>query len=352
MKEANWNIEEIDEDAYCRFLSIAANSTIFHSLKWLKIIREGFNIGIRLLGFYQNGQMRAICPIEFQGPLVFRLSGSPLPRLFTPYQGILWHPEVGEDEKVASICLLGRYLRSSYFRMQWEPCGVSEAVFDSFEKAYTPTLDLKVGEESIFNGMKGETRNQVRQAAKRGIQVKFVQEGGDWINDYLRLSVSTYKRQGLKSPMREAFLRALFQIKDGSKDDIEECVSSVQPLGVGAMAVLALVDGKVVGASLIIYDRKTAYYLDNVSLREYQRYRANNAMMWEIIRWATHSGFTRYDLVGANYPSIAAFKFGFGAVRESFPVYVSFNKLGRAMYGASALVKGFRKRVLRGLKKE
>lgn len=341
-------IEEIDRDTYRNFLADSTGATIFHSLEWLKIIQEGFGIGVRLYGVWKGGRLHAVCPVEYQGPRFFPICGSPLPKLFTPYQGLVWDSNMESEERMASIRGLVKRVHAQYFRMQWQPQDSDDASYAPFDKAYTPILDLTVGEECLFKGMKGETRNQVRQAARRGVVVEFEYQNGDWVDDYIRMSISTYERQGLSTPMRKAFLKVLFKAIGGIRleDWSQERPGAVHP-GMGVNAVLALVGNKIIAASLVLFGKDTVYYLDNVSFREYQHYRANNAIMWAIIQRAANSGFVKYDLVGANVPSIAAFKFGFGAVRASFPVVTEFRGLGRLAYKVLRSVRSLREDVHR-----
>lgn len=63
------------------------------------------------------------------------------------------------------------------------------------------------------------------------------------------------------------------------------------------------------------------YFLDGASLREYQKLRANNLIQWHIISWAASNGLRTYDMVGANIPSIARFKRGFGGIEVQYPYF-------------------------------
>lgn len=329
-------VREIDPQTYNDFLAHSSGVTVFHSLEWLRIVQRGFNVDVKLMGVSgEDGQLCAVCPLEYKGPAFFRIWGSPLPRTFTPYQGIVWLSGLDQSVKISTIQAVVKQIRAPYLRIEWEPHACDGLTYEALKQACTPIIDLTVGEDELLRRMKGETRNQIRQAFRRGVEVTFVQEEGDWIHEYMKLSESTYRRQGLESPMKVTFLKALFA-RDwvrplARRDSLSEgrCQSG------RAIAVLASVNGEIIAASLIVLDTDTVYYLDNVSLREHQKYRANNAIMWSIIQWAARAGFRTYDLVGANVPSIAAFKFGFGAVRESYSVLTSLNTLGSLAYSIS-----------------
>lgn len=332
-------INEIDPQIYNDFLSHSSDVTMFHSLDWLKIMEQGFDVHIKLIGVLgEDGQLCAVCPLEYKGPAFFRICGSPLPRTFTPYQGIVWSSGADPLVKTATIQAVVKQIHAPYLRIEWAPHACEGLTHEALKQAYTPIIDLTIGEDELLRRMKGETRNQVRQAFRRGVEITFVQEEGDWIDEYMKLSDSTYRRQGLDSPMKVAFLKVLFaRDREGWARPLvkRDPLSKGQYQSGRAMAVLASVNGEIIAAALVVFDMDTVYYLDNVSLYERHNYRANNAIMWSVMQWAARAGFRTYDLVGANIPSIAAFKFGFGAVRESYPVLTSLNTLGSLAYHAS-----------------
>lgn len=316
-------VKEIDVATYARFLQAQGSAaTPFHSAYWINSVQDGFRVRTRLLGVFDKDSLFAVCPFSDRrlGPV--HLIGSPLPRTFTPYQGAVWSPDTTDSLRLQSLASLVKYLSSPYVRMQWSPW-VTPIEQARMIPAYTPIINLELGGEELFRKMKADTRNQVRQAFRRGVEIRQVAELGEWVDDYLSLSGLTYERQGLATSMTSKFLETLFS---GTKDATGRQNAS-------AVVFLASAAQKVIAASLAIYDKDTAYFVDNVSDRRFQSYRPNNALVWSMIEWATQSNIKRLDLVGANVPSIAAFKLGFGAERCSFPTYTHYSRLGFLLYG-------------------
>ena len=66
-------------------------ATLFHTREWLEILKEGFPwTKVKLYALIdKHGKPLGLVPVEFARKLTFLLAGSPLPGLFTPYQGPL-----------------------------------------------------------------------------------------------------------------------------------------------------------------------------------------------------------------------------------------------------------------------
>jgi len=96
---------------------------------------------------------------------------------------------------------------------------------------------------------------------------------------------------------------------------------------------LAKCEGKAVAGGIFPIYADTTYFLDGASLREYQSLRANNLIQWHLISWASVSGLRTYDMVGANIPSIAHFKHGFGGAEAEYSYFqMSRGLLGKTGY--------------------
>lgn len=301
-----------------------------HSSDCLEAAQVGFGVKIQLCGVTrETGGLCAVCRLDRRGSALFSISGQPLPRLLTTYQGPVWLPETDENLKANTVDALYRQARASYLRLRWCPVTGFPADSHGFEWAQTATLDLSVGGDLLLKGMKGETRIQGRQGCERGTKGRFTWKTGKWCQKYGQLSQRTYARQGLCPALTPGFLCVPFAASSRHS-------GALTTLNWGGAGVLAA-EGRIVAAALIIFDGMTIYYLDNVSGRQYQQYRANNVIVWEIVRWGVKFGYMTVYLVGADIPSIAAFKLGFGAHAEAYPTLTRLTWVGRAA------LDGFRK---------
>jgi len=337
-------IREIQLDTYEAFVSQLSTATPFHSISWLRVLEEGFPVSISTVGLYsRDGQLSGVCPVTFRrvmGPI--RIAGSPLPQTFTPYQGLLTVSQIPNHERYDVMREIYSSLKVPYAFSKWLPYEACDESCIGQGCSYTAVIDTSRSEQCLLAGMKGSTRNQVVQAQKRGARVEYVDVIGSWIDDYIRLSDLTYARQGLKSPMRRSFIEALFRcsMAKGPSHCTDDSNGSFptaprQLLGtVGWRAFAALVLDKtdVVSAGIFVFDDTSIYWLDGVSDRSRQALRPNNAMIWQVMSWASNSGFTKIDLVGANMPGIAEFKMGFGAERKRVCGATHMSRVGEIMY--------------------
>jgi serine/alanine adding enzyme len=90
-----------------------------------------------------------------------------------------------------------------------------------------------------------------------------------------------------------------------------------------ARAVLAEHDGRVIAATLYLYDDDDAYSYLGGADHEYQRLRPTNAVVHDMILWARERGIKRLILGGGYGPDdgILRFKASFSPLRREFRVY-------------------------------
>lgn len=301
-------LQEITLDNWTELSSGFQEKTIFHSYEWFQILKEGFpNLEIKLYAIIDNERkIIGLLPIECAriGPL--KLGGSPLPRYFTPYQGPLLMSYSDNCSKMFEEMadLVFRKLKVHYFTLSFPPHNHAEvharqASHQLWETKKTLLLDLSVGVDKLWKGLKSETRNEVRQAERRGVEIIEAHTLDEWLGDYYLMHRSVYSRQGVKSPGNPCFYRALWNWLY-SKGQLKVALAKHQ--------------SKLIAGGIFLIYKDTIYFLDGASFREHQKLRGNNLIQWNVISWAASSGLCLYDMVGANIPTIAHFKRGFGAV--------------------------------------
>jgi len=247
-----------------------------------------------------------LIPLELARRGPFKVSGSPLPGLFTPYQGpILCEASRNKLNEVIRAAV--EISKAHYFAASLPPTNSEIPGSDGFvnwEPRRTFVIDLSLGREQLWKNLKVETRNQVRQAQRRGVEIYEPETLNDWLEDYYMMHKAVYARQKMKPPAKLSFYQALWEnfYKRGQ-----------------LKVILARISGKTIAGGIFVIYEDIIYFLDGASLREYQQFRANNLIQWYIISWATTIGLHYYDMVGANIPSIAHFKRGFGGTEIEYP---------------------------------
>jgi len=295
----------------------------FHTCEWLKILEEGFpNIKIKLYSVLdEQNRTIGLLPVEYAQRGPFKLGGSPLPGLFTPYQGPLLLES--SDTVLKEVPgLAAETLKTHYFALSFPPDRRSETLLSegssNWEPKKTFLLDVTLGAEQLWKNLKAETRNQVRQAERHGVEIYEPKALDDWLTDYYAMHETVYSRQRMKAPAKPVVYRALWR-----------SLHSEGQLKV----ILAKHKGKTIAGGIFPVYKDTIYFLDGASFREQQKLRGNNLIQWHIISWAASEGLRVYDMVGANIPSIAHFKSGFGGAEVEYPYFqVTHGLLGKIGY--------------------
>lgn len=316
-------LREIGIEEWAELVEEHPRATLFHTREWLQVLRDGFSrIEMRLYIIVdEENRPIGLLPMEFTQKAPFKLGGSPLPGLFTPYQGplLLDVPEVPVEEVLG---LVVEILKPHYFALSLSPDMRNSVPTDrasaNWELRKTIIVNLTVGPEKLWKSFKAETRNQVRQAERRGVEIYEPKSLDDWVQDYYAMHEAVYLRQKMKPPAKPAFYQALWENLH-SKGQLK--------------VILARHEGKTIAGGIFPIYKDTMYFLDGASFREYSKLRANNLIQWYIIRWAAVEGLRIYDMVGANIPSIAHFKRDFGGTEvEHSYFHMSKGLLGKVGY--------------------
>lgn len=316
-------LKEITFEEWAERIKNYHNLNFFHTCEWFNVLRDSFShVEIKLYAILdEQSRIIGLLPLEFTRKGPFKLCGSPLPGLFTPYQGplLLEAHYIGLE----GVLRLAVQLFRPHFFMLSLPPDKRKALLvckgsANWEVKKTFLIDLTLGREQLWKKLAPETRNQVRQAERHGVEIYEPKSLRDWIEDYYAMHVAVYARQGLKPPAKPAFYYALWHHLY-EKGQLK--------------VVLAKHEDKVIAGGIFPIYNDTIYFLDGASFREYQKLRANNLIQWYIISWATSEGLSFYDMVGANIPSIAHFKKGFGGVEVEYPYFhMTYGLLGKIGY--------------------
>jgi len=313
-------LEEVGIEEWTERTKGYPRASLFHTREWLKILKDGFpRIEIKLYAVLDEKNMAiGLLPIEVTQKGPFKVGGSPLPGLFTPYQGPLL---LNFSESVLGdmLKLITQLVKPRYFALSLPSDGdARKLVALGWELKKTIVVNLSLGSEQLWKNFKAETRNQVRQAERQGVEIYEPKALDDWLADYYAMHKAVYSRQGMKAPAKPAFYQALW-------DNLYE----KRQLKV----ILAKHEGKTVAGGIFPIYKDTIYFLDGASSREHQKLRSNNLIQWHIISWAASEGLRLYDMVGANIPSIAHFKRGFGGTEVEYLYFqMSCGLLGKVGY--------------------
>jgi lipid II:glycine glycyltransferase (peptidoglycan interpeptide bridge formation enzyme) len=168
------------------------------------------------------------------------------------------------------------------------------------------TLDLTVGELTLFSGLRDSTRRNIRKAEKEGVEVT-VFDTMDAMAAFCELNQITRKQHGLP-PQPFSFFSAVH----------DHVVSK----GFGFVSLASYQGRHVAGAVFFHFGRK-ALYKYGASAPEHQQVRANNLAMWKAIERLSKRGFESlcFGRTDMGHDGLRQFKAGWAAQEDTINYY-------------------------------
>ena len=262
------------------------NSTIFHSPEFIDIQREVFDFDIYVLI-----SEKCIFPIFKNKVGIFTIYGSPLPEIGSFYGGPVCTNRFNYLDilKNLKFGFLGGLFSTFFLKT---PCDVEPSFPENYEwepvKNYI--LDMQDDIEDLWKNLNKKTRNAIRKAERSGVIVKI--RGVEYLSEYTSMVEEVIKRRP-HTPIPYKMMQRVIE-KDIGRLFIAYC------------------RGKPAAGGIFLTFKDTVTYWSGASFNEFRKYQPSNLLHWEVIKWAVEEGYKYYDLGGAEIPSIARFKRGWG----------------------------------------
>ncbi|MBI2505511.1 MAG: GNAT family N-acetyltransferase [Candidatus Latescibacteria bacterium] len=307
-----------DPQAWDEFVRRAAGGTVFSTWAWLQCAQQATGQAFRCLGCYRNGQLVAgLSGVEAQRAGLRRLATPVL----TPHGGLLLAPIAGkgpakaESEWHRAVELLIAHLRQEYhhWALVHAPAvgDMRPFTWAGWEVRVRYTYQMELGNrEGLWERLERRTRTVIRKAEGSGFRVQPTEDLDLFRQQYERL----YARQGGRMPVgagvAQGFAEAACQagLAHGLKVESPE--------------------GQVAAVVIFVRGFEGHYAWVAGADPELNHTGATSLLYWKYFE--QEQG--RFDFVGANIPSIAFFKRGFGG--ELVPYFA---------------VEGFRDTLVKGL---
>jgi lipid II:glycine glycyltransferase (peptidoglycan interpeptide bridge formation enzyme) len=139
-------------------------------------------------------------------------------------------------------------------------------------------IDLTEPEEMLWDNLHSKHRNVIRNAAKKGVEVR---SGLEYLNSAYELIRDTLKRSKLGFMGLETFRRFVLGLNENVKIFIADYRGTAQ------------------GCAILPFSNYCAYYLYGGSTSK-PLSGATNLLQWEAIRMFQNLGVKRYDFVGVR----------------------------------------------------
>lgn len=296
-------IKEIDhQTVWDDFVTSGEDYTFLQSWNWGEFNRKRGEQAWRL-GLYDNAKLIGTCQ-------VLSVTARRGKFLFVP------HGTVINESLVQYIVRLAKQNGYAFIRFSpWlEKTDKNSELFKKLGFRDAPTImhseetwivPIAKSEEEILAAMRKTHRNLIKRAQRDGVEIVFA-KGVEDIKRLHKLQMSAVERHKFV-PFSQKYLEEEFAIF--SKDD--QC-----------QLFLGKFDGAILGAALIIFYGKFAYYLQSGSERT--NVPVNYLLQWEVIREAKRRGCELYNLWGisaenrGNEGGLLMFKSGFGGFQKDY----------------------------------
>jgi hypothetical protein len=320
-------LQELDSSLLHRWNELIdrfEQATVFHTMEWLTMLTDVLRVEFRPYGLFGGEEIIGVFPVFFTKKAMFHICASPLSGWTTPYLGPLIDP-----------CRLGEVIAEFSEFLRKKGADYSEIVFSRWvdtepleqfgftcEERTTYILDLLDSEEAMWDRLDGGCRRAIRKGMKSGLEVVDGDLTGE-IDRYYEMVIDVYEKSNRPPPMPKRFYETL--------------VSHLN----GRLKVLFVRhNGRTIAGGIFPWYRETIYYIDGASDTRSLDLRPNNLLQWELIRWASQNGLKVYDMIGADIPSIARFKAGFGprlvGYTYAYRSTTTIASLGRMVYKKGA----------------
>jgi hypothetical protein len=328
---ANLETAEIGDNLlWDAFVAESPQGSVFSSSAWMRAAAAAQGGRPVLLGVLENGKpVAGTAFVEVvRGPL--RKATSPV---LTPYGGMMYGPYTGkrpsEAESFHHACaeVLIDHLRKRYSSifLVHDPnfTDVRPFVWKGFctSVRYTYIMDL-----SDLDHLWDLVERRVRTVIRNGESVLAL-DGPLGIKEFGELYERTYRDRGNTPPIARSI--------------VERMIEPLLAEGIAEMRTVRDVEGSPIAAMVFAFDRRTVYALVSGTIPARNPSGASSLLFWDAAK--RHAGTrAQLDLVGANIPSIAFFKKGFGgalapyycterysspAVRAAFSLYHRMHKV-------------------------
>ncbi len=284
--------------------------TIFHSSCWLKVLKYSYKYRPLAFLLIKESKPIAIIPVMEIESCFTGMRGVALP--FSDYCPPLFDATIENVEGIVRRILeYGREAGWKYFELRG---GYQFGSMTHSQRFMHHVLILKGNEQEIFAKFRDNTKRNIRKSIKEKIEIQFTISSAA-LKKFYQLHCLTRKHHSLP-PQPFSFFKNIqkyvFQTNSGH-------------------IIQALHKKRVIASSIYFHFGKSAIYKYGASDPAYLKYRPNNRVMWEAIKWYIYNGYESFSF-GRTDPTnlgLIRFKNGWGAQKEIIDYY-RFNLVTKA----------------------
>lgn len=302
-----YKTKKISINEYLSLVEKNEYRSLYHNEAWLKTVHKGFGIDVYAVATENdNGDLVSLMPIMAMKKLIINFVGSPLRGMYTEFMGPFFLEDVSNEIKKAVVSSQHEYLKKnggSYVSWGVKSGDKHEYLTELNSKGYeyvpkkTLVIDLRIGEEAVWNNFKGRARNMIRKSEKNGVVTRIIEPQYIDMENYYKMLLETFKKQGLQPPHPLSFFKSI-------------CDFLVP--GDNVLVIFAEREDRLVAGGIFLCSKDRMMYLSGAANNEGLKFAASSLIQWEAIKKALKLGVKEYDLGGVGVSKIDKFKESFG----------------------------------------
>lgn len=302
------------------------DNSFFHTSNWARVLSESYNYNPVYFVTMNEKSLSHLIPIMEIKSFITGNRAVSLP--FSDYCEPFF-PDGCQLQDVMSVLLeWGVKSEWKYVEIRGGANHCNE--LPSSKSYYSHILDISRDEESIFSSFSNSNKRNIRNAVKRGVEIR-VSNSLESIKTFYGLNCGTRKKHGLP-PQPFSFFYNIFNY--------------VISKNYGIVVLADYGDQTIAGAVYFNFDKK-AIFKYGASDNKHQHLRANNLVMWEAIKYYCNRdyeqlSFGRTDL---NHNGLRQFKSGWGA-EENIINYYTLDIQKEAFIQAKPVMTKYRNNIL------
>jgi CelD/BcsL family acetyltransferase involved in cellulose biosynthesis len=277
-------LTERDDPKLTDFLVSTPGATIYHTPEWRNAVTSTYAYEPHYLAYMDGGRIKAVLPLMLVRSW---LTGTRLVSLpFANVSGPLgsrecFGPLIEEAIRIAD----GAKAKTLEMRTQADLNDIDDDRFTRVSYFVTSIVPLDSDPDVVWERLKGDVRTKVRQAARKGIEVKETSADED-LKHFYDLFVEGRLKHGVPPQPYRFFHNLWHSMKPEQR-----------------MLLIATLEGRPVGALLNLAFGDTLYGGYIGSRLEYRSYRINQSLNWKAIELGCRRGHTRFDFLRTARPS-------------------------------------------------
>jgi hypothetical protein len=287
-------INPVEQENWDNLLLNTPGCSFFHTANWADVLSRSYNYQPLYFCKKKDDKLDCLLPImEVASPFTGK-RGACLP--FTDSCEPLAANQNQFQELISRAIELGRKREWKYLEFRG-----GENFFSNEQPSelyYGHILDLTPGQKQLFASLRDSTRRNIQKAEKLKIDIT-ISTAQDAFISFCNLNALTRREHGLP-PQPHRFFACLY----------DQIIS--RNLG---FIVLASLDKRAIAANVYFHFAGKVIYKYGASDKSYQKFRANNLLMWKSVKWSCDHGFKTlcFGRTEPENDGLRQFKNGWGA---------------------------------------